>query len=219
MADRLIQTAEDIETALAARLGFGPSASAPPRHRTVTAASSPVGKLAAPSGAVATRPRVALQSPMSFSDLLEVLTAGGIDAGFQPQVLTDVTVVAANTTTVVTATIPTGSVLVTYDLAFFVSNATTDFLVTLATDNVTLFSDMVMAIDSPPALKGAFLRPVQNAITWTYANNSSQQTAATYWLQGAYVDQTTWFRKIVPALQQNARVALAMGSLLGSVKA
>ncbi len=217
MTIAIAKSAEQIEQDIRSLLGLGHVAGQPTKvgAAAVAAAASAVPATASPRSPAAGVKTVAV-APLSFSDFLELLTAGGIDASFQPVVLTDSASVAASSSTTLTATVPTGSVLVAYDLAFFVSQTNSDFLVTLATDNNTLFSDMVMNLLTSPPLKGAFLRPVKNEIAWTLVNNSQSQTALTYWLQGAYIDQATWYNQIVPALKANAAIALALGSVGGS---
>lgn len=157
-------------------------------------------------------------APFSFSDLIQLLASGGTSVNVESNELPNVTVVGANSSATVVQDVPTNRILLIDTHTLYADPASNDFLVSLDLNGQPLFTDMPMS-QVALHLSGAFLGPVTSNITWTIANNYGSAIAFTEHLEGIYVDKTAWDDQILPAIQANAALALAMGSALKGVSA
>jgi hypothetical protein len=156
---------------------------------------------------------VVLPSPFSFTDLVELMAAGGASLNVEPQELPIVTIVAAGTSVTTTLDIPPNRVLVIGRHTLYANPASNAFLLSLILNGVPLFSSMPM---SQPELRldGGFLGAVTSSIAWTLDNTQGQaQVAFTEHLEGVYLDAYVWETQILPAILVSARAALRQGGV------
>lgn len=111
--------------------------------------------------------------PMEYANLLELLLAARKAGDIFPYFVRSVTTVQAGTTTQMETTVPPGDIAsVVYLLKLRVDTDTSEFLVSMQTDNLPpLFVEVPMTFGID--IEGAFLPPAHTKGTFTLTNNDS----------------------------------------------
>lgn len=150
--------------------------------------------------------------PTNFSNLMEILIAGGEVQGYTSS---DYVVVPAAESASLTISVNPNDVLVFVGGSSVFDTAAphnTGFLETITIDGVDFESDAAMLNDL--SYDGAFVPPAKSEVVFTYQNTTSASITGAYQVQGALVNANTYTTQLLPTLQAQAQQLLQDGSAL-----
>ena len=148
--------------------------------------------------------------PTNYSNLMEILVAGGAAKG---QWASDYAVVPANESATLTIEVNPNTVLVfTGNLIDTAIPHDQGFLETITIDGTDLETAAAMLGDIN--IEGAYVPPAKVSVVFTYQNTTSASITGAYQMQEALVNRNTYTTQLQPTLQAQATRLLQDGAAM-----